>query len=879
MLAMRRNPILVAVAAALALLILWLLAADRGASDAATASARGQSAPRLAGPDPLGEDSRAPQAGLDSARSATSLDPSPTDADASEEPPKRGVELVPIRGAARTRVADVELWWWPEAERSSALAGSKFEQLVYEGELDAHFAEHAKPLAPDEFGRFFSPCDTSPSTGFVVASSPGWWGYAFVHNAEPSPCYVELVRDTNIDVRVVDAAGSPVRGVRVGVRDCYGGGAYYDHVRARTDEEGRAVLRHVAHAIGDDTSFGSDLRILIAETLATDASVPLDLERWPTAPVELVMPTTGAVEVALVDWDFAASPDAPWVSLVTAARDASENAAVPRYVLAPRQVVDGAVLFPFVEIGCDVVASARCPETGWRCDFVRGRGPARPGETVRLELRMREPALLVRGRLVHEDGSAAGDAEFGCALAAPERSDRPAYAREGLRTDADGGFQLLASVRLPAELQFEVVVRDARGRPAERGTRALRSRASAGVLEVGDVRLAPLPVLAAGVVLDAAGQPVAFASVEVHEPMGPSGDGADAPVGWSPRWRDEGRTDAQGRFRIASDCASPSVALWVKCGDRRGTPREVRTGDEHVVLTLDWSGVIAGRVVLPQGVYRQQVTLKAVARDSAPVAIALREWRRRMLDDSSEFAIRGLESGAYDVVVEVDGAEDPIARVENVHVISGEITRDARLNPLDLRESVDLVTVRVLDLDGRPVQYGDARWSDAEADGGVRSNWFSNGWLRLSRSLTTPNVWIASEGRMLTAVDPATVGEEVRLRPAQPVRVELADSIASPPPSLGLAVSLSAKGEPAWLGSACEDSLELDDSGAATGFVRRTGELEATLWVIGERRIPCRTTIVEGAVVSESANTHRIVLNCDPSVLAAAADAAQLRRR
>ena len=82
------------------------------------------------------------------------------------------------------------------------------------------------------------------------------------------------------------------------------------------------------------------------------------------------------------------------------------------------------------------------------------------------------------------------------------------------------------------------------------------------------------------------------------------------------------------------------------------------------------------------------------------------------LDSSGEFEIGDLAPGDYDVVLRDRSSKSTVWRVEGVEVRGGEVARDPRLDPLDLREVVGVLELRIVDASGDPVLAGGIRVLD-----------------------------------------------------------------------------------------------------------------------------------------------------------------------
>ena len=266
--------------------------------------------------------------------------------------------------------------------------------------------------------------------------------------------------------------------------------------------------------------------------------------------------------------------------------------------------------------------------------------------------------------------------------------------------------------------------------------------------EVGDVRMAPLPLLCEGQVIDGAGRPVADAQVTVEREIAAAdsgsarsvrsleglnivfGQGGRAELSSNlrqnrARWRAlpglQTRADEEGRFSIRA--AFPPGKLRVRADTDRhfrdAVPLPAPAVDLRILLLEN--GILTGEVALPPWLPDRSVTITLQPRDPERQGRDARSDRVAARDQGA-FRVEPLRAGSYDLLVQLRGLRAPLATVEGVLVQPGE-NRDPRLAPLDLRDALHRFWLRARDEAGQPLdldgpiharlQAVDGTWSEA----------------------------------------------------------------------------------------------------------------------------------------------------------------------
>ncbi|MCB9833177.1 MAG: carboxypeptidase regulatory-like domain-containing protein [Planctomycetes bacterium] len=363
-------------------------------------------------------------------------------------------------------------------------------------------------------------------------------------------------------VRVLDQDGAPC--AAASVRMC----AHPDRpdllMTARCDEAGIARFR-LQETHVDWRSRWAELRVAGA---AAEMTAQVDLANPPTEPVDLVVGAVGVIVVAL---DHARLPEGTIGRLGGKGEDSFDR------------VLDGdELVFAPVPLGEDFVFGLMLPR-GSAEAFANLpiTGPTRPGERlrVRFDLDAPIPQPVVVARLVDEEG-------------------RP-FARSAIRVSAgradatslcsDGEGRVRWNPTKAGEVRFVASRDDGTTSRSEVESLGLRP----GVDDLGDVVLRPLPLVAAGLVRDGVGHPVAGARVVIHRVRW-NRDGGSVWTFWQgatgPGSRAGALTDAAGRFALRDKSEATRVYSEIQLEvDAPGfEPQQVviGAGGEEVVIVL-----------------------------------------------------------------------------------------------------------------------------------------------------------------------------------------------------------------------------------------------------------------------------------------------------
>jgi len=433
-------------------------------------------------------------------------------------------------------------------------------------------------------------------------------------NESSSLSTLSLWPDGDLCVRVLDSSGRPAADVTVLlVASDEQNPPGWVQQRSTSMADGVAVIQHgfVTVAAGAPSSGLKDpaWRVAVGTIPSTAGVFAIDPRNLPREPITVRLPPTGDVEIAMRTLEGqSAALDLP---LILAAADSGASSAGVTDVRTPRlggssrpdemsaQVVDGKVVFRNIGLGQHLIASAS-RHSRLRVSVIRFDGPTEPGQLVQQTLVLGAGGVTFTGRALDAEGKPICNAEMRVELLSGPSPNRHQFSNSSPKDPLTHGRAVFKSGR-----QGEFAI-DYDQEQAEGGPPLLllsNSRENAATLEklidvkeqwivgshaLGDVRLPVAPIYAAGVVVDASGDPILGA--QVCEPHGNIRIGI------------YGETDERGRFELRSATPFSTVCLSVSkqgFADLSGCQGETGRTDWHLVL--ERACKIVARFKLPVG--------------------------------------------------------------------------------------------------------------------------------------------------------------------------------------------------------------------------------------------------------------------------------------
>jgi RNA polymerase sigma factor (sigma-70 family) len=660
------------------------------------------------------------------------------------------------------------------------------EQAGEAPDLERRIAAAGRTGAADSAGECRLPADGGDLA--VGARAGGLWNWTIAKANTQEPVVLVLNPSHRLVLEVLDVQGRAVAGVPVGLS--MRGVDHRDTLTwsSRTGADGRATIPKLEHAMRNG-AYPNDLPFVGIVGPSGSEITAVDPLNPPEDPVRLTLPACGSLRVRIAAPEKPTPANSFWVHVteLTPGRLPEEFVRGKRHGLTAT-LADGSteVRWAHVGLGLDLLVEAQ-PEGVLRAAPKRVRGPVREGEEVLVELPLELEGSRIAARLIGPDGSPvrarwvemyveAMDAQ----VARGERLERG--------TSGDDGRIVLGvpGALRGARCRWRLVAKAHTDQPLVAEARTLVPLAS-GELDLGDVQLSRPATFVAGQVLDARGAPAPGVQVSVARWTRMGGEGAPEMWNWTSGVQSP-NTDAEGRFHLRDDPPPGRYAIAARTGEFGfGEFVPFERGQQDLVVRLPSLAGLAGRLLLPEGVEaaRLRVTIEAQIASGAsrPSVVAPRP--------DGTFDLGGLAAGSYRVSVRRawDGEGAALALVQDVLVSEGDVHRDPRLDPLDLREHLHALTLEIVDERGAPVPLGHVALQPHGPDGTVKPTVrvaFERGALRLCGVGRSSDVTVVAPGFRTVRVEDVSASRRIALEPGFQVRVRLPVGLALSPEPVGM---------------------------------------------------------------------------------------------
>ena len=454
-----------------------------------------------------------------------------------------------------------------------------------------------------------------------------------------------------------------------------------------------------------------------------------------------------------------------------------------------------------------------------------GRSEVPPVETVAASPAATRPAApspsetleytLLRFRAL-DPGGVPIVSELSASVAAGTRSS---WGSRGQRadTDSEGFFEVRLEPALPEgdlrELQIHA-------RECSLSARIdISQRFPPGRIDMGDLILEQAPLVAEGRVIDAAGEPVVGASIWMRA-SGEESAHAFFAQGTS------GKTNAEGAFSLRGFVAARRVQLFVRHDRLRCEPLELAVGTQGVEIVMGGTGSLAGQLLLNPGV---PMKLGIRLRENGTQAFA--SGIETKSEQDGRFECQRVPAGTYTFSVVIDG--DVLSEVQRVVVLPDKVTRDPRIQSIDLRGRLHVFRIELVPPSPgsetkSTVSYTEHGSAGPEHTLGQRRQ--GDAVLDIVTLLARIDATVRVAGCRVERLFDLGPSTEVRLRAGYPVRLALPAGVSLPEPPLFLGVALSGvdAGWSAW------DAGFFDEHGETLVSVSEAGRAEIR-WIL-ERR-------------------------------------------
>ncbi len=711
------------------------------------------------------------QAGTDATRVATA---------------QAGRRVLVVDKATGAPVPGVEVW-------HCEMVWSAWSDLA--GDRELYVRQNGTRLVSDDTGEVLLPAFAKVVA--AVARHGTLYGERVLGTEEPSPpSRLELTPDVTLQVQVVDGAGKPVAGVRVGVQrqaplatgDLSPRLSHVEAVAITQEPDGLATFVHLHHRSPDLLLAGSWAVVGIEGALAPAVRVDFDPRTPPAEPVRLVLPPTGRLVVLVQDAHGGPMPDER-VYLTPIVARSSDG----RDVLAQRISVmskQGRGEFPHVGLDLDLQVEAWPQE--WPRTELRQPGPRTAGEEVVVTLRFDQRHPVLTGRLIDASGAIRGRERMSGRILI-DRKDAP-QAEDSLwvQIDAQGRFRIpIETPCVPeARCTVELKVGDTAQGNVMTAVIAPPDPLRPEDIAVGDVVLTAPVVALSGTVRDSKGEPIYWATVDLalkrvqREP--------DDPFMFDYLPGRRTMTDKAGQFTVTGVLEPGEYLVDVMANDfvHSGLQPFV-PGTQGWNVVLDRHGELAGTLLLSEGIAAERIVVEATPR-------VLREDPRAWTGGSAHalptgaFRLIEVPPGIVDVRVRLDGDPETLASIEGVAIPAAGESTDPRLLPIDLRGIVmRQIQVTIEGPDRERVHSATvAVRPSGEAVAVARRILCDDGRLTLVSRWPAVDIEVRAPGMRVVRREAVTTDQRIVMEPGIPITVRLPAEFQMPSPPLELSLLL-----------------------------------------------------------------------------------------
>lgn len=498
---------------------------------------------------------------------------------------------------------------------------------------------------------------------------------------------IEIEPDAALPVQVLTAAGSPAVGVPVAIAWKADGRAgenllFWDALASTRSPDGIAMLPHVQTWRDQLPARGEvDLRARTYVPGFEDPGVPFDLDELPDEPLVLTLPPCGTV---LVKAELPRRDDAVEIRDFSLTERRPTNNRVRRATARCQPGPDGWARFEHVPVGRTFIARARA-NGGWLTE--QFAGPAADGAEVRVTLSPTEETILLTGRVLDAGRVAVAETPVRLRVRGDVSFDAT------LTTTAEGRFLAILGTGRKKNEAKEISVACEREGHRPMVARAAPRQLRPGTEDLGDLLLELDSLVVAGE-CTADGEPCrlpAYSQVErLHEPEG----------GRS-RWRRvdtlQSYTSDDGTFEFYGSPPAGRLRLRVNTSVHVGVePIEFTRGQRDLEVALQRGAEVSATFLMPRARWQEPI-----ARLSCDDRVRGSRVVHRS-DERQQVRWTSLEPGNHTLTVHLRGVDSPIFRLEDV-AVPLPAGGDPRLVDIDLRDAVQIQTIRLFDENGEPL--------------------------------------------------------------------------------------------------------------------------------------------------------------------------------
>lgn len=527
--------------------------------------------------------------------------------------------------------------------------------------------------------------------------------FALRPGAEPRRQRMVFAPPAGIDVLVVDDRGKPVGGVPVAIEQSWSHGFGFNLHTEKTAKDGRVRLETTLFRytrVNADTTY----RVVLAIPAGNPPGALVDPANHvndPNKPIKLVMPKYGQVRVYVTD-----KGDRPVRGLDRICLQIAKGGEGRNEVYDVRDVVDDHATFSFVEVGI--------PITVW-CDYkgmqrpqrINEHGPRHARELRVLTLKGVTAPLGLRLTVQDAQGLPVASEVVGILF-----SDGGYFDGRTSKTDTDGGLEILMPEQFEgSSAGYLTVVRRGAGRTLDyKGAFRVPFEQLRKNEDLGAFKLAEEPLLVRGIAVDASGQPVKGLSVSAPRSYAQDRMRGSRTAGRSVFFNHSVVTGADGKFELR-ELSDTEGVVKLTVSSKNSYGRDTRSKPLRIVSGADVGRgqadhkLVVGRASAIRGSMKgldDQTTfpgrIRILDKDgNSPKGV----WFNTR--SSGEFFAPNCPPGTYRIEFNLLAQTKPFLVVEGVKVVPAEDCLDPRLQSIDLGKHCKLVTLEVVDEQGKLV--------------------------------------------------------------------------------------------------------------------------------------------------------------------------------
>jgi hypothetical protein len=504
---------------------------------------------------------------------------------------------------------------------------------------------------------------------------------------------------------------------------------------------------------------------LLALPLPDDVVVAFDGRPAPTDPIELVAPETVPCQVRIVH-----ESGPPLLTsgtlLLDPARDADQTSSMapPGSQRSWYEKPLGEAPIVIESIGAFTAVGARFRLEGMRPLIPLSGFSISPGtEQTTVDLTFGDTVCAVAFCVLDQDRQPLCET----ALVAEIRTPTRQVVRQNIRTLADGRMDLLFQPRSDEEHTFTVRYEDQSG-ACLGDERSLGNARRGQRIDLGELQIQELPLLAHGRVSDDRGVPLAGARISLQRPVESRGKNV-----WQEMTLLQVRSDAAGHFRSYGK-APPGFRVHATARHHFSSASDPLTFGSRTELRLQRQASLQGEVLLADEMPQKCISVRLSALDAGSPQSSPRQERA----SNGSFRLSAVWPGNYRLEALLENVPHPIAAVAPIRIEAGT-NHDPRLSPLDLSNAIHRYELRAMSDRGPMLGLGEDHvlWRIADGSGKGKPSFAAFPWRQGRATILSParaiEIVALAEGHAPTRMQVYPGTQDVYLRRLHPVWIDL----------------------------------------------------------------------------------------------------------